>query len=669
MRREERQQHARENTRRAILDAALELFIADGYGQVSIRNIAAKVDYSPGAIYSYFPSKDEIFFALAEEGFREIGERQFAGSPSDDPLGDVRAVAWRLYEFSKDQPQYFALVFLDRHVPRVSKEYERFSFISDMRSRALAQVERCIEDGIFPATTDSEVALRLLFAPVIGIAALRLSNRMQPDVDADALIRDAIETMLAGIRAGAPTHARRASVLPAGAIRPGESSNSAVSSGHQGDPTMAKAGAVARTVAMVALAVGLTSACDTAKGESGAKTATPAAISVSVAAATEQPITRFLKVTGTLAAEEEAEVAAEIQGRVIATPVERGTRVAQGADLIRVSPAEAQAQAAEAEANAAQLERRLGLGGTEERRQGVPGDPEERRQGVPGDAERRQGVSGDSAEFETDRVPEVANARAQLTLATGEFDRAKMLFDKQLLSKSDFDQKSAQAEVARRQFEIARNGAMQQYQGLLAARARVMLAKKALADTIVKAPFAGVVGQRLVSVGDYVQRGTKVASVLRTNPLRVQLTVPEQYSAGVAVGRSVSFEVDASPGQKFTGQVRYVSPALEANSRTLVVEAVVPNDSGALKPGAFATALIEQANRSPGVLTPAAAVRTVAGTSRVFVVAGDKAEERIVTIGQPLGDLVEITSGLKVGEKVATSNVTQLADGVQVAAK
>ena len=629
MRREERQQHARENTRRAILDAALELFIADGYGQVSIRNIAAKVDYSPGAIYSYFPSKDEIFFALAEEGFREIGERQFAGSPSDDPLGDVRAVAWRLYEFSKDQPQYFALVFLDRHVPRVSKEYERFSFISDMRSRALAQVERCIEDGIFPATTDSEVALRLLFAPVIGIAALRLSNRMQPDVDADALIRDAIETTLVGIRAGAPTHARRVPI------------------------------AVARTVAIVALAVGLTSACDTAKGESAAKTAAPAAISVSVAAATEQPITRFLKVTGTLAAEEEAEVAAEIQGRVIATPVERGTRVAQGADLIRVSPAEAQAQAAEAEANAAQLERRLGLGGTEVR-QGVSGDPEERRQGVPGD---------DSAEFETDRVPEVANARAQLTLATGEFDRAKMLFDKQLLSKSDFDQKSAQAEVARRQFEIARNGAMQQYQGLLAARARVMLAKKALADTIVKAPFAGVVGQRLVSVGDYVQRGTKVASVLRTNPLRVQLTVPEQYSAGVAVGRSVSFEVDASPGQKFTGQVRYVSPALEANSRTLVVEAVVPNDSGALKPGAFATALIEQANRSPGVLTPAAAVRTVAGTSRVFVVAGDKAEERIVTIGQPLGDLVEITNGLKAGEKVATSNVTQLADGVQVAAK
>ena len=139
-----------------------------------------------------------------------------------------------------------------------------------------------------------------------------------------------------------------------------------------------------------------------------------------------------------------------------------------------------------------------------------------------------------------------------------------MLFEKKLLSQAEFDQRSAQAEVARRQFDIARNGAMQQYQALLAARARVALARKALADTVVKAPFAGVVGERLVSVGDYVTRGTKVASVMRTNPLRVELTVPEQYSAEVAVGRAVSFEVDASPGQKFTGQVRYVSPALEA---------------------------------------------------------------------------------------------------------
>lgn len=615
MSREERQQQARESTRRAILDAALELFIADGYTQVSIRNIAAKVEYSPGAIYSYFPSKDEIFFALAEEGFRQIGGGQVNDTPSADPLDDVRATLWRLSEFSKEQPQYFALVFLDRHVPRVSREYERFSIISEIRNRALSQVERCIAEGMFPATTHAEVALRLLFAPILGIAALRVSNRTTPE-DADALVRDAIETTIAGIRAGAPRYARPSAPNNAQCSKPKAQR------------------AVAGSVAIVALVAGLVSGCGTATGESSSKTDEAAALRVSVVAATEQPITRFLKVTGTLAAEEEAEVAAEIQGRVIATPVERGTRVAEGSDLIRISPAEAQAQATEAEANAAQLEGRLGLSG--------------------------------GAEFDIDRVPEVANARAQQTLAHGDFERARMLFEKKLLSQAEFDQRSAQAEVARRQFDIARNASMQQYQALLAARARVVLARKALADTVVKAPFAGVVGQRLVSVGDYVTRGTKVASVLRTNPLRVQLTVPEQYSTGMAAGRAVTFEVDASPGKTFEGQVRYVSPALEANSRTLVVEAVVPNDSAALKPGSFATALIEQETRSPGILVPGVAVRTVAGTSRVFVVSGDRAEERIVTVGQPVDDLIEITSGLKAGETVATTNVATLADGARV---
>ncbi len=206
--REERQQHARATTRRAILDAALSLFVSDGYAQVSIRNIAAKVEYSPGAIYSYFKSKDEIFFALAEEGFRLLGASQLQQTPSDNPLDDIRAAAWRFYEFSKVQPQYFALVFLDRRVPRIGREYERFAFMSDLKSRLLAQMQRCIDDGIFPSTVDADVALRLIWAPILGIAALRLSERLRPE-DADDLIRDAIDTTIAGLQAGAPTHARR----------------------------------------------------------------------------------------------------------------------------------------------------------------------------------------------------------------------------------------------------------------------------------------------------------------------------------------------------------------------------------------------------------------------------------------------------------------------------
>jgi AcrR family transcriptional regulator len=206
-RREERLQHARATTRRAILDAALALFVNDGYAQVSIRNIAAKVEYSPGAIYSYFSSKDEIFFALAEEGFRLLGATQFQHAPSDDPLDDIRAAAWRFYEFSKEQPQYFALVFLDRRVPRIGREYERFAFMSDLKTRLRSQMQRCIDRGLFPASVNAEVGLRLLWAPILGIAALRLSERLPHD-DADNLVLDAIDTTIAGLRTGAPSRAR-----------------------------------------------------------------------------------------------------------------------------------------------------------------------------------------------------------------------------------------------------------------------------------------------------------------------------------------------------------------------------------------------------------------------------------------------------------------------------
>jgi membrane fusion protein (multidrug efflux system) len=98
------------------------------------------------------------------------------------------------------------------------------------------------------------------------------------------------------------------------------------------------------------------------------------------------------------------------------------------------------------------------------------------------------------------------------------------------------------------------------------------------------------------------------------------------------------------------------------------VEAVVPNESGVLKPGSFATARIEQASERPAVLVPAAAVRRDAGTARVFVLSDNRAEERIVTVGQSAGDqLVEIVTGLKPGETVAASSVDQLVDGARVA--
>ncbi len=194
-------------------------------------------------------------------------------------------------------------------------------------------------------------------------------------------------------------------------------------------------------------------------------------------------------------------------------------------------------------------------------------------------------------------------------------------------------------------YEAAKNGAAQQYQMLQAARARVSLAQKAFADTAVRAPFNGVIAQRLVSVGDYVTKGMKVAVVVRVNPLRALLTVPEQSVSSIAVGQPIMFEVDAYAGRTVQGTVKYVAPALQADQRSLTVEAIVPNVNGELKPGLFATARIEQAKRTPGVLVPPSSVLTTAGTSRVYVVNGDHVEERIVTTGDTVGALVEVDQG------------------------
>src|ERR1044071_3773536 len=155
----ERQERDREAVRRSILDAARELFVAEGFQNVSIRKIAERIEYSPAAIYGYFPSKDDIFFELAEEGFRLLGD---PATVRDDPryrdaapLERVRAVFWRLYEFSRDHPQYFALIFVDRSVPRISREYERFAFARDRKRHIVETLQAAIDAGELPNTLNT----------------------------------------------------------------------------------------------------------------------------------------------------------------------------------------------------------------------------------------------------------------------------------------------------------------------------------------------------------------------------------------------------------------------------------------------------------------------------------------------------------------------------------
>jgi AcrR family transcriptional regulator len=212
----ERQGREREAIRRAILDAARDLFVRDGYQHVSIRKIAERIEYSPAAIYGYFPSKDDIFYTLAEEGFQLLYGDRASYTPHDSllPLERIRVTFMRLYEYSREHPQYFALMFVDRSVPRISREYERFASARELKDHLIAEVRKCITSGVFRADLQPEVALRLLMTGILGVAVMRLSDRLGPNENADDLAKDVLDITIAGLQSGIPLRSHSSSLCP-----------------------------------------------------------------------------------------------------------------------------------------------------------------------------------------------------------------------------------------------------------------------------------------------------------------------------------------------------------------------------------------------------------------------------------------------------------------------
>ena len=199
----ERQERDREAVRRSILDAARELFVTEGYSNVSIRKIAERIEYSPAAIYGYFPCKDDIFFDLAEEGFRLLHPGDdLTGASHLEPLERIRTIFHRLYAFSRQHPQYFALMFLDRSVPRISREYERFAFARNLRDEILRRIQEGIDAGCLPGKTIPAVAFRLLTMSLVGLASLQLSDRLVPGENPDDLASDIFDVVIAGLQSG-----------------------------------------------------------------------------------------------------------------------------------------------------------------------------------------------------------------------------------------------------------------------------------------------------------------------------------------------------------------------------------------------------------------------------------------------------------------------------------
>jgi AcrR family transcriptional regulator len=201
----ERHDRERQAVTTSILSAARDLFIAEGYQSVSIRKIAERIEYSPAAIYSYFASKDDIFLALAEEGFHRLDEKVQSAMKTDDPLENVRACWWAFYEFSQDQPAYFELMFVDRSVPRITEQWEGFEFLQQMLNNAVAAIQTAIDAGAFPKTLSPNAAMHTLWAALIGPAVVGVRHRLNSGEDYDALARDVLNLTIAGLQAGVRT--------------------------------------------------------------------------------------------------------------------------------------------------------------------------------------------------------------------------------------------------------------------------------------------------------------------------------------------------------------------------------------------------------------------------------------------------------------------------------
>src|SRR5215510_221008 len=416
---------------------------------------------------------------------------------------------------------------------------------------------------------------------------------------------------------------------------------------------MSRSGFLKFAVMGLALAIGALAlaGCKRSAGQSNAAanaSPTPNVVQVSTSAAIVRQLPQFFEGTGSLAANQQTDVAPETSGKVAAVGVDIGSFVSKGQMLVKLEDADfkdrilqAQAQLDQQKATLQQNMAKIGL---------KPGQ-----------------------KFNPDAVPEVAAARAALDLADKNLRRSEKLVESGDISRAAYDLQKSQCDQAAEQHQALIHQAQQNYAAVAnsqaavdMAQAQLSLAKRNLSYTVVSAPMGGYVSERPADVGEYISPQQKVATIVSLNPLRVRIDVPEQSIPQVHVGESVSVTVAAYPDRTFAGRVARISPSVTPSSRTMTVEADVENPNAALKPGQFATIRILLPQSTPAVLVPQRALRTISGATYVFVIKNGFAQQRLVQTGQTEGDLIELKSGIAADEIVATSNVDQLSDGSAV---
>ena len=352
------------------------------------------------------------------------------------------------------------------------------------------------------------------------------------------------------------------------------------------------------------------------KGEKGP------AREVRLVSAEEGRLARTVEVSGTLAADEQTQLGFKIAGRLERLLVDIGSPVRRGQVVARLVAIDFELKVRQAETALQQARTTLGLS-----------------------------PAGANDAVDPEQTAGVKQAAATLKQARLSRERLGKLFDEQLIPKSDLETADASLGVADGRYQEAIETARTRQALLSQRRSELAIAQQQLTDSVLTAPFDGAVRERLVNAGDYLAAGTPVAVLVRVDPLRLRLAVPEREATGIRVGQPVELTVEGVAA-RHTGRIARISPSISESNRTLMVEAEVPNADRGLRPGGFARARIVVLAGDSAVLVPASAVVTFAGIEKVVGVDAGKAVEKRVRTGRKSGDRIEIVEGVKAGEPV-----------------
>jgi membrane fusion protein (multidrug efflux system) len=246
-----------------------------------------------------------------------------------------------------------------------------------------------------------------------------------------------------------------------------------------------------------------------------------------------------------------------------------------------------------------------------------------------------------------------AMLRAQAERATAERDLARQQLER--VRRLRAENASSPADLER--VEAAARGAA----------ATLALLELQIARSTVRAPFAGVIGQRFVSAGDYVTTATRLLTLQTVDPQRAVIEVPERHAVRLRRGQTIDFTVAAQPERVFHAEVDFIDPVVQSASRTIMVKARAPNRDRLLRPGMFIEARLATATRANAIVVPEDAVQPLRTANVVWAVVDGKANRRVVQLGARAPGRVEILSGVNAGEMVVVGGLERMAEGMPVA--